>query len=52
MGSIDDVRLYTRILSAEEVAVLCPREMRGLIFHAPYDTDAGDYSGGFVLVDI
>ncbi|KAJ1463937.1 concanavalin A-like lectin/glucanase domain-containing protein, partial [Baffinella frigidus] len=44
-GSIDDVRLYNRILSAEEVAALCPRDMRGLIFHAPYDVDAGDYSG-------
>jgi hypothetical protein len=45
IGSIDDVRLYNRILSAEEVAALCPRDMRGLIFHAPYDMDARDYSG-------
>jgi len=42
---IDDVRLYNRMLSAEEVAALCPRDMRGLIFHAPYDVDVRDYSG-------
>ncbi|KAJ1486210.1 hypothetical protein T484DRAFT_1790513 [Baffinella frigidus] len=48
---IDDVRLYNRILSATEVAALCPRDMRGLIFHAPYDVDAGDYSGHSLTQD-
>ncbi|KAJ1495882.1 hypothetical protein T484DRAFT_1740641 [Baffinella frigidus] len=42
---MDDVRLYNRILSDTEIAALCPRDMRGLIFHAPYDVNADDYSG-------
>jgi len=42
---IDELRLYNRILVEDEVDVLCDRALRGLMFHAPFDSDLLDHSG-------